>query len=201
MTLGSRLPRESFLGSVWLYHMHSLKSKLRSSFWIIVALFNRNTFSMWNLREWEVKLQGDLKTNERAASAFFFWLRKAGPRLPECTSIHHWREILLSNAGKRVRSSKLEEICTFYFCSFLQRPACRLIESLCDFLTVRVKQMSVSTKREGNLSGTVFMTSFFNLHDQWRVLRNVIFLSLAKQCLNWCHFATSSDLSDLDHFS
>ena len=72
MTLGSRLPRESFLGSVWLYHMHSLKSKLRSSFWIIVALLNRNTFSMWNLREWEVKLQGDLKTNEKAASAFFF---------------------------------------------------------------------------------------------------------------------------------
>ena len=61
--------------------------------------------------------------------------------------------------------------------------------------------MSVSTKREGNLSGTVFMTSVFNLHDQWRVLRNVIFLSLAKQCLNWCHFATSSDLSELDHFS
>ena len=72
--------------------------------------------------------------------------------------------------------------------------------------------MSVSTKREGNLSGlvksflikdcgTVFMTSVFNLHGQWRVLRNVIILSLAKQCLNWCHFATSSDLSDLDHFS
>lgn len=77
MTLGSRLPRESFLGSVWLYHMHSLKSKLRSSFWIIVALFNRNTFSMWNLREWEVKLQGDLKTNERAASAFFFLTAKS----------------------------------------------------------------------------------------------------------------------------
>lgn len=61
--------------------------------------------------------------------------------------------------------------------------------------------MSVSTKREGKLSGTMFLTSFFNLHDQWHVLRNVIFLSLAKQYLNWCHFATSSDLSELDHFS
>lgn len=61
--------------------------------------------------------------------------------------------------------------------------------------------MSVSTKWEGKLSGTMFLTSFFNLHDQWHVLRNVIFLSLAKQRLNRCHFATSSDLSELDHFS